>query len=121
MSFRIERFSGERPICSLPNSNTFSEAEWRERSYFVEQWDHSAWEAEHWLHCDDQKVEKAAQGILQEVEKESNEISMDQANEIAALLISMAKNDYVEIQKLCCHLYTRETFLYRLINKVLRE
>lgn len=121
MCLRVQRFSCQQPVLSLSNSDTFSTAEWIDKTKFLELWDYSQWEAEHWLHCENQKVKKAAQGILIEGQKLDNVISTDQANEIAGLLISIAENEYVEIQKFCLNLYTRETFLYKLINKVLRD
>ena len=105
----------------MSSSDTFSEAEWIDSSKFLDLWDYSRWEAEHWLHCEDEKVEKAAQGILIEGQKLDNGVHTDQVNEIAGLLMSVAKNDYVEIQKFCLNLYTRETFLYKFINIVLRN
>ncbi|CAF1184889.1 unnamed protein product [Didymodactylos carnosus] len=119
MSLRIQRFAFEEQVLSLSNSDTYSEAEWIEKSKFLDEWDYCQWEAEHWLFCTNQKVEKAAQGIVIEGEKLGGDIYMNQANEIADLLMSVANNDFTEIQKFCFNLYTRETFLYKLINKVL--
>jgi len=121
MSLRIQRFSLEKPVLSLSNSDTYSEAEWVEKSKFLAEWDYSEWEGEHWLFCTNQKVEKAAQGIIIEGEKLGNDIYMDQTNEIAGLLMSVAKNDFTEVQKFCLNLYTRETCLYKLINQMLRN
>ena len=121
MILRLERFSLEVPVLSFSNSDTYGEAKWFQKSKFLHEWDYGQWEAKHWLFCTDQKVEKAAQGIIIEGKKLDNDVYMDQANEIAGLLMSVAKNAVTEVHELCLYLYTRDTFLYKLINQVLRD
>ena len=64
------------------------------------------------------QVEKAAEGILAEGEKLGQ---TKQATIIVKALTDVKDKGWLEIATCCIHQYTRETFLYKLINKTLRE
>lgn len=64
------------------------------------------------------QVEKAAEGILVEGRKLGQ---IRQASIIAKALIDVKDKGWLEIAKCCIYQYTRETFLYKLINTTLRE
>ncbi|CAF1538968.1 unnamed protein product [Adineta ricciae] len=118
---RITRFFDDNPVVLPSKASTFSDAEWEDTTDFLNAWDFGPWEAEHWTNCTPQKVKKAAEGILIEGEKLNDDICKKQAKEIADELVLVANSDLKTIQKSCLHLYTKETFLYKLINEVLRN
>ncbi|UJR06759.1 hypothetical protein I4U23_011046 [Adineta vaga] len=98
MTSRPRQFLDETPVLSLSYPDTLGEAEWIESNTFIDQWRYN---------------------ILLEGEQLDNDVYKNQAQEIAGLLVSIAKNDFVKIQKFCLNLYTRETFLFKLLNEVL--
>lgn len=78
-----------------------------------------AWKARNENLSDDEILELAANGILLEAEKEK--FPFHQAEHIAKKLRSVQGKEQKEISIMCLHLYTLESFLYKLINGVLRS
>ncbi|CAF3402596.1 unnamed protein product [Rotaria sp. Silwood2] len=125
---RFERFFLNDDFLIVPSTNgndTFTEGKWDYKIDFLKAYeyeDEETWEDEHWLLV--HRIEEAAKGILLEgaslCNAQSN-LNMDQVYETAGLLISITNaTDCTEILKFCLHLYTRDGFLSKLINKILR-
>jgi hypothetical protein len=65
-------------------------------------------------------IDSCADGILEEAIK-SNSNSITEAKWMAKLLHSCKTKSRQEVTKTCIHLYTRESFLYRILNTALRN
>lgn len=65
-----------------------------------------------------QRLEKAAQGILDEGHALSKRAESEW---LAEQLLGLKGKSWDEIAERCLHLYTRECFLYKILNKALRE
>jgi len=105
---REERFSiPQKPIKSDSDKQHFSFiiAEWLLK-YRKDKDDHPNW------------VEQAAKGVYLEGSKLGQ---YTEAKYLAKRLREVKDKQVPEIVRHCIHLYTKETFLYKLINKALRE
>ena len=65
-----------------------------------------------------ERIKKAAQGILEEGRLLGKFV---ESQWLANQLIEVEKKSWDEIARRCLYIYTRESFLYKLLNKTLRE